>query len=240
MIKQNFTPSWAEHIRFAFSQKADGQMSFKRADPVEVANNRRVFLNRHLMALHDITAAELIHSSGVKIVTSEHRGQGAFSRDWQTGMDGMVTNDPGVLLLTTHADCPPIVIFDPKHQVLGQAHAGWRSLAAGIVVNLVAGMSALHSEPVDMLAWVGPCIRPCCFQVGFEVATLFPRECRQVNDGRYYLDLPLFIGNELISLGFSTENISTAGICTSCDPAFSSFRRDGDEFSAMACVSGLR
>ncbi len=152
MTTQHFTPAWSNQIRFAFSQKTDGQMSFKRADPAKVTRNQRAFLSQLNLPLEDIVTAELIHSNGVKIVTKEHRGRGAFARDWLQGMDGMVTNDPGVLLLTTHADCPPIVIYDPKHQVLGQAHACWRSLAIfqiALVFDAVLFSDVLITQMVE-------------------------------------------------------------------------------------------
>src|SRR3990172_697082 len=121
-------PEWFGEIRFAFSLKSDGQMSFKRATPSIVAANRRRFLQAQGLSLDAVVAGELVHGSKVKVVTSANKGRGATSSNWIPGVDGLVTNDPELLLLTTHADCAPVVNYDQAHRVLGQAHAGWRSL----------------------------------------------------------------------------------------------------------------
>ena len=145
-----------------------------------------------------------------------------------------------MLLLTTHADCAPLIIYDPLNKILGQAHAGWRGLADGIVEHLITNIRSLNGyQNINLFAWIGPTVRPCCYPVNLDVAGRFPEECWILVGDTMRLDLVRFIRRELERLNFDSENVADSGICTSCAPQYSSFRRDGMHTHAMACVTGL-
>ena len=236
-----YTPDWVNRLHFAFSRRGNGQMSFKRADTETVKNNRESFLNEHGLDIDRIVAPELIHGARVTEVKTEHVGSGSRETNWIVGADGLVTTNNDVLLLTTHADCAPLVIYDPKNQVLGQAHAGWRGLAEGIVENLVRVVHSKNGRhPSNLYAWIGPAIRACCYPVGPDIAARFPQECSILVGNSLRLDLVRFIRFELERLGLDYRNVTDAGVCTSCAPEFSSYRRDGIDTCAMACVTGLK
>src|SRR5438270_1868860 len=80
--------------------------------------------------------------------------------------DALITNEPDVVLLQRHADCPPIFLFDPKRRALGVAHAGWRGTLANIAAAMVRGLAeAYGSRPSDLIATIGPGIGACCYHV---------------------------------------------------------------------------
>jgi len=240
LVTEPFIPDWLKGLRCAFSRRDDGQMSFKRADEATVSRNRREFLDRWGLNLDDCVAGELIHGNGIVRVTGKDRGRGANRRDWFPETDGFVTADPGVLLLTTHADCAPVVIYDPVERVLGQAHCGWKGLAAGILPQLVNRIIEQQgSSPDHLCGWIGPTIHQECYPVGEQCAQSFPEQYSRVQEERIYLDLVGFALGELQRLGLRRENLSESGICTACDTRFSSFRRDGEAMQAMCCVTGL-
>lgn len=88
--------------------------------------------------------------------------------------DGLVTNVPGLLLAAKTADCVPVLIADPKQRVVGAFHAGWRGTAKRIVEKGVGVMRRdFGSDPADLRAAIGPCIRACCYEVGDEVQEAF-------------------------------------------------------------------
>jgi len=232
-------PEWVGEIRFALSLRQDGQMSFKRAPKEVVAANRKRFLTRYGFDWERVVAGELVHSAGIAVVTPEDVGRGAMRDNGLPGIDGMITTYSEVTMLTTHADCAPIVIYDRVKQVLGQAHAGWRGLRSGIIPALVDAMASRGAFPKRMQAWIGPTIGKCCYPVGPEVADQFPDNCKAVNSGQTRLDLPSFIQRELKALDLAPESITDSGICTSCNLHFSSYRRDGTATVAMALVTGL-
>ncbi len=236
-----FIPDWLNELNFAFSNRQAGQMSFKHGDVATVVRNRERFLNQHNLSLNKVVAGELVHSAGVAIVDSTYAGRGAWRTDWVPGVDALVTNDPDILLLTTHADCAPVIIYDPIHKVIGQAHAGWRGLLAGILDKTVEAVRSFNGiDPSVLKAWIGPTVGPCCYPVGLDVASLFPAECRNLVAGEEHLNLVRFIQIKLERLGFTACEVDLAGVCTSCDQRFSSLRRDGINTSAMALVSGLK
>src|SRR5690606_38383397 len=84
--------------------------------------------------------------------------------------DAMWTDQPGVSLVVFTADCLGVVLL-AEHAV-GVAHAGWRGAAGGVVPALAKEMEAAGHVPSKAL--IGPRIGPCCFEVGPEVAEVFP------------------------------------------------------------------
>jgi polyphenol oxidase len=88
--------------------------------------------------------------------------------------DGMITATPGVLLAIQAADCLPVILVDPKRQVVGVFHAGWRGTVQRIVEKGVGEMHrAFGSNPRDLKAAIGPGIHGCCYEVGEEVRIKF-------------------------------------------------------------------
>lgn len=88
--------------------------------------------------------------------------------------DGLITDTPGLLLAIKVADCVPVLVADVKRRAIGAFHAGWRGTAARIVEKGVGEIRRqFGSEPEDMRAAIGPCIRKCCYSVGDEVRALF-------------------------------------------------------------------
>lgn len=109
-----------------------------------------------------------VHGKRVAVVSGEHGGERLDS------CDGLVTDKPGVVLLQRHADCVPVLVYDPKRPAIGVAHAGWRGTLAGMSVELVRAMvEAFGSRPADLIAAIGPSIGACCYDVGEEVQRSF-------------------------------------------------------------------
>ncbi len=88
--------------------------------------------------------------------------------------DGIITSIPGVLLAIKTADCVPVLIADVKRRAVGAFHAGWRGTVARIVEKGVGEMRRqFGSDPRDLRAVIGPCIRKCCYAVGAQVRAEF-------------------------------------------------------------------
>ena len=136
-----------------------------------VEGNRQLFL-RALGALNSDGSAwrlaqdRQIHSSII------HRIDGT-PRHVPTG-DGMITAVPGLLLAVKTADCVPVLIADVERRVVGAFHAGWRGTVSRIAEKGVGEMRrTFGSDPGDLRAAIGPCIRKCCYSVGPEVKAEF-------------------------------------------------------------------
>jgi len=234
-VKLMQIPPWFSEIRFAFSRKDDGQMSFKREKKDIVRNNRHHFLTANSLNINQLVSSELVHGVKIAIVGSD-----SVSTNMITISDGLVTSERGILLSTTHADCLPVVLFDRMQNVIGQAHCGWRGLQAGIISELIDTFrNHRNSKATSIQAWIGPGIGAECYTVSKDVAEKFPAQFINNTNGNLNLDLIGFARSELISNGVPTNNITLSNVCTSCQNSFSSYRRDGDGFNAMLLVTGL-
>jgi YfiH family protein len=113
-----------------------------------------------------LVQAKQIHSSIVHRI-------GGLLKSAPTG-DGLITDTPGLLLAIKTADCVPILVVDRKRKAVAAFHAGWRGTAARIVEKGIGEMRRqFRSDPEDLRAAIGPCIRRCCYVVGDEVRAEF-------------------------------------------------------------------
>jgi polyphenol oxidase len=147
------------------------------------------------------------------------------------------------------ADCVPVLLADPSSGRVVAAHAGWRGVELGVV-----GTSVHHLEqgagagPVNAFAAaIGPCIGPCCFEVGSDVAERIAKVSspavvtRRVGE-KAFVDLRLAVRTQLRALGLRDEAIDDVpGTgpegCTRCDrERFYSYRRDGDASGRLVGV----
>jgi polyphenol oxidase len=88
--------------------------------------------------------------------------------------DGLMTNEPGVLLGIQTADCIPVLLADRKNRAVAAFHAGWRGTQARIVENGVGRMRVeFGSRPEHLIAAIGPGIGQCCYSIGDEVREQF-------------------------------------------------------------------
>jgi YfiH family protein len=88
--------------------------------------------------------------------------------------DGLMTDEPGLLLAVQTADCIPVLVADRKRRAVAAFHAGWRGTVKRIVEGGVGRMRfAFGSRPEDLVAAIGPGIGACCYAVGEEVLSEF-------------------------------------------------------------------
>jgi polyphenol oxidase len=97
--------------------------------------------------------------------------------------DGLMTDEPGVLLGIQTADCIPVLVADRKQRAVAAFHAGWRGTLARIVENGVGRMRLeFGSRPEDLIASIGPGIGQCCYAVGEEVQQEFESQFTYASD----------------------------------------------------------
>lgn len=157
--------------------------------------------------------------------------------------DALITAEPGLLVSVRTADCVPILLADPEHNVVAAVHSGWRGTAAAIVRRTVEAMAReFASHPERLLAAIGPSIGRCCYAVGPDVAaqfgTLFPEW--DTLSQRRNLDLVQANWRQLIHAGLPAGNIDFGEFCTACGISlFESYRRDGEASGRMVSAIGL-
>lgn len=135
--------------------------------------------------------------------------------------DALVTNKRSVYLMAYSADCLPVSVYDPVKKVVAIAHAGWPGVANKIVIKTLEKMEKeFGSNRKDVLVYVGPSIRSCCYDVDdprkTEAFKDYPGAFVQ-RDGTTYLDLQGILKKDLLDFGISEENIEFSDICTGCN-----------------------
>ncbi len=136
--------------------------------------------------------------------------------------DAILTDRPEVTLLMRFADCVPVLLYDPRHRVIGLAHAGWQGTVKGTVLAAVQQMQGHYgSRPADILAAIGPAIGPDHYEVGDDVvravSQAFGEQAEQFlihHDGRTFFDL--WAANRAWLERAGVRQIEVAGLCTAC------------------------
>lgn len=190
----------------------------------------------------DVCRTYQAHTALVKTVGEPERGVGISKPKFPFGVDGQVTGTPDLLLSVRSADCVPILFADPERRLCGAVHAGWKGTAAGIARNAVEELCRNGSDPGSIYAAIGPCIGPCCYEVGKDVFDAFYGLDTALSacfvpqkEGKYMLDLTEANRRILISAGVPDEHISAACRCTRCDEErFFSHRRTGPVRGTMS------
>jgi polyphenol oxidase len=197
--------------------------------------NRRALLQGLGQKLREPVVGEQVHGAVSRTVGELHAGT-RWERNEPAleGTDALVTATRYLPLVTLVADCLPVALVDPGRGVGAVVHAGWRGLAAGVVDNALATMKRTWGTfAPDVVAWAGPAIGPCCYEVGPEVAERFPEDAAPSGEGRARLDLRAALCRRLAAAGLLEENVTGLDLCTACRPElFFSHRRATREGAA--------
>jgi YfiH family protein len=148
--------------------------------------------------------------------------------------DALVTDAEGFSLVVAVADCVPVALVSGEAGEVAIVHSGWRGTIAEIVCKAVREI-----DGGDIRAYIGPCIRGCCYEVSEELAERFAERFGPgVVEGRY-LDLPRAIKRNLEEVGVG--EVHDLGLCTGCRPdLFFSHRKQGPETGRnLAAVARL-
>ncbi len=170
-----------------------------------------------------VSTARLRQTHSATVIDAGHAGELGEG-------DALITATPGLWLEVRTADCVPILLVDTELRVIAAIHAGWRGTAAKIAVETISHMSRqFGTQPGNLRAVIGPSIGPCCFEVGPEVAAIFPQECVQplATGEKAHLDLVTANRLQLAAAGVPDRQLEALRLCTVCLPdQFHSFRRD--------------
>lgn len=203
-------------------------LSFSRGDePERVRENFRRMAESIGFSEENLVFSMQTHTTNVRRVGKEDCGRGLLRPVGYRDVDGLVTNEPEVVLATFYADCVPLFFMDPVRHCIGLSHSGWRGTVGKIGKVTVETMTReFGSDPKDILAAVGPSICQDCYEVSGDVAVEFERAFAgheneiliAKENGKYQLDL--WKANEIVLLdaGVLPEHIEITDICTCCNP----------------------
>lgn len=191
-------------------------------DAAEAVHKNRKLLREHFRLPAEPAWLQQVH--GNRIIKTDQHTVGIEA-------DGSWTDAAGQVCVVMTADCLPVLICDQNGSRVAAAHAGWRGLHAGVITNAV---TALETDPAELMVWLGPAIGPRAFEVGAEVMRAFTASnsenataFEQRDEQHWLCDIYRLARIELANLGVTS--VSGGDDCTYTDAGrFYSYRRDGD------------
>ena len=203
-------------------------LSFTRGDdPQAVTENYRRVAEAMGGTLSDIVCSDQTHTTNVRRVDRSCGGYGVTKERPYTDVDGLVTDEPGLILATFYADCVPLYFVDPIHHAIGLSHSGWRGTVGRMGQHTIEVMRReFHSDPGEIIAAVGPSICQDCYEVSEDVVSALScvyaeDQMRQIAEpgrepGKYQLDLWAACYETLKEAGVPPKSIQVSGVCTCC------------------------
>jgi hypothetical protein len=214
------------------NQFSSMNLNFARGDdPDNVSENFRRFAAAIGTDVDSMVYSMQTHTTNVVRVGRADRGNGVTRPQRFRDVDGLVTNEPGVCLVTTYADCIPLYFVDVANRAIGLSHSGWRGTVGRISDRTLELMGReFGTKPQDVVCFVGPGICRECYEVGQDVADAFIASYTKgqlggvlfdgVQEGKYQLDLWRANVVNLLEAGVPEDNIQVTDICTCCNADF--------------------
>lgn len=224
-------------VRHLFSTRVGGvsegiyasmNLSYARGDKKEaVDENFRRIAEIFQTTPDHIVCSKQTHTTNIRRVTMQDMGKGVTRPFDYDEIDGLVTDEPGIILCTSYADCVPLYFVDPENQAIGLAHSGWRGTVNRMGAVMVRTMQEIFgSKQQELLAAIGPSICQECYEIGEEVAEnfreSFPGEWQYLlkdgkKAGKYQLDLWEANRRILLNAGVLPEHLAVTDVCTCCN-----------------------
>lgn len=206
-------------------------LSYARGDEDEAVDENYRRIGEVLGNTMDhFVLSDQTHTTNVRLVTKADLGKGITCPKDYTDVDGMITKESGIVLVTLYADCVPLYFVDTKNKAIGLSHSGWKGTIGRIgKATLEAMHEAFGTNPADVYCAIGPSICKDCYEVSGDVAKQFLKEFGNKADqivtpkdqpDKYLLDLWQANKIVLLEVGITEEHIEVTDICTCCNSSY--------------------
>lgn len=226
---------------------ADGNISYSEPrDPLAAWKMRQFWCERMGIDASTLVTAHQVHGNQVGVVSAEKAGTGSAPGSGLFGkFDSLVTGDPKVAVMMTHADCLAVILCDPQTRAVGVVHAGWRGTVTNVSGAAVRTMvQSFGSGPEEILAFIGPGICFQCYSVGDEVIDAWNKSMPSSGDsavsrtnGQWRFDLAQANYLQLRTAGLRDDAIERSDTCTQCSgQSWFSHRGQGPNTGRFASI----
>ncbi|MEE1312794.1 MAG: peptidoglycan editing factor PgeF [Lachnospiraceae bacterium] len=197
-------------------------LSYQRGDLKESVDENYRRMGRAIGFLPEqLVFSNQVHDTKIKIVTKKDCG------NVMKEMDGLMTNESDICLVTSYADCVPLFFYDPVKEVIAVSHSGWKGTVNRMGQKTVEKMTKIYgSNPGDVIAAIGPSICQDCYEISEDVAVqfgkAFPKKWYnqfmiEKGNGKYQLDLWKVNEYILLDAGITKEHLDVTDLCTCCN-----------------------
>ena len=209
-------------------------LSFTRGDEESFVQKN---YDRLAAALHvekeAFVCSDQTHTTNVLRVGRKDCGNGLTRPKAYRDVDGLITNEPKVVLSTFFADCVPLYFVDPVHKAIGLSHSGWRGTVGRMGEKTLWKMKEeFQTNAKDVLAAIGPSICQECYEISGDVAKEFAKEFKghereilspfseetdMADTDKFHLDL--WKCNEIVltEAGILPQHLAVTNVCTCCN-----------------------
>lgn len=201
-----------------------------------VLTNREIFAKYLNTDFNHMVSPTQTHSTHLKKVSLEDGGKGMWDlNDAIDDTDALYTRDENLYLLTYHADCTPILLYDKKEKLIASIHAGWKGNVNEIVLKTLRYLHEHENcQASNIYAYIGPCLGYDAFEAKEDIISLVnkmeidgSKYYHQVSEGVYRLDAKGLAKEQMLVFGIPNEHITVDPHCTKSDPIhFFSYRND--------------
>ena len=258
-------------VRHAFSTRLGGaskgyfgtmNFSLTRGDDRnDVLENYRRMARILGVDVSKMVLSHQTHTTNIRLITEADAGKGIWQERDYENIDGLITNVPGLTLVTFFADCVPLYFVDPVHHAIGLSHSGWKGTVHRMGQKTIEAMGeAFGTKPADLRVCIGPSICRDCYEISEDVADAFMKEfgseiVQDISDypwngtsilmnkgnGKYQLDLWGANQRVLLDAGILPEHLAITNVCTKCNPdLLYSHRVMGDRRGNLAAFLSLK
>lgn len=215
---------------------------FRNQDQSDLENNYH-FVKDYLDTTSPLFFMHQTHSTNIVDINEmklEEQDLGYYAID----CDGLLTNQTNQLLVSTYADCIPILIYDAKKKIMVNCHSGWKGTLNGILdkaLNML--IKEYGSYPDDIKILFGPHLLWDDFEVKEDVLSLFQNKFSEIKNLVKTIDNKTYIDLNKINLSYCQryqiphDNLYFAEISTLLDEDCHSYRKDKEQFQQMALCS---
>lgn len=165
------------------------------------------------------------HSKEIMEVDEKHLGSG-FTKDALETVDAIATNKKNIFLLIKTADCAPILIYDPKREVVCAIHSGKVGTEKGILSASLEFLKKRFGCVYDELkVAIGPCISGRSYTAQKQEFDRFVANTK-VNQDFPNISIRKVLSKNLKDAKIKKSNITLIPICTLEDDSYNSFREN--------------
>lgn len=137
---------------------------FETSDNIEnVKENRNILLSSiGLNASKQLITVNQKHTKDILVITSPIT---TIDKYLSLEVDGIITNQTNIAIGILTADCVPLLISDEENNLIGAIHCGWQGIYKNIVHEAINKMIQLGSQPKNIKAALGPCLKQKSYEV---------------------------------------------------------------------------
>lgn len=144
--------------------------------------------------------------------------------------DGHATQERGLALAVTVADCAPVFLAHPSGAI-AIVHSGWRGTEARIIDQAIRLLGRVGLSPDELRVHIGPAICGRCYEVSADVRSRLTGEPAN-RPGN--VDIRSLIAEQAREAGVTS--ISMSASCTRCDNDSFYSHRAGDAGRQLAVI----